>query len=157
PLCHPAGEAGDGASPRYGLTVRRARQCRAVRQRSVLTVAVLRACVAVLPLALAAAMPSCLLVTPLEEHASATGGSGHGGRTNVAQTGGRGGTATMVDANDEANPSTSCTTNDECIQKFGLDDPLSYRCRPSDHTCAKLKTEACPLVIGEAANPNAIF
>ena len=108
-------------------------------------------------LAAAAAMPGCLLVTPLgdkAERASASGG--HGGSTS-AKTGGRGGVANPADAGDETSGSFACSTNDECIRRLGVDDPFSYRCRPSDHTCTNLKTSECPLAYGEASNANALY
>jgi hypothetical protein len=97
----------------------------------------------------------CLLVTPLGDHAKSTGGNG--GAPTTAKTGGRGGVSGAADATDGTTPESSCTTNEECIKRLGLDAPASYFCRRADHACVALKTEECPLAYGEAANPNAIF
>lgn len=104
----------------------------------------------------------CLVITPLDDlpqvkSAAGQGGSSQGGKnaggttpTGGSNAAGQGGETPSGGA---PNPD-GCTSNAECV-RLSNDDPA--RCRPSDHTCVRLKNEACPIVVGDAASPNAIY
>lgn len=107
----------------------------------------------------------CMIVLPLDDLPGAGGKSagdaGAGGKHASAGAGSGatsfGGAAGDAGAGPVAGtPSTGdqCVTNAECVRR-GASEP--YRCRPSDHTCVALKSDACPLAYGDAANPNAVY
>jgi len=106
----------------------------------------------------------CLVVSPLEElpAAAGKGGKSAGGMNAAGTASGAsslGGAAAgeageAVSAGMTGQGSQECLTNAEC-QRKNASEP--YRCRPSDHTCVALKSEACPLAYGDAANPDAIY
>mgnify|MGYP001546845719 CR=1 FL=1 len=117
----------------------------------------------------------CLVVTPLDDlpgekiadnrGGEAHAGSGHGGTTQGGEAG-EGGEGAQPQGGSGATSGNAgnsgtggiapgaCQTNAECVQA-NADEP--YRCRPSDHTCVALRTDACPLVFGAVSNPNAIY
>ena len=84
----------------------------------------------------------------------ASGGTG-GSRAGTGGThasGGTGGTVVaMAGAGEGGAP--GCTTNTECTD--AAHEPSL--CRPSDHTCVALKTNECPVVYGDATDPNALY
>jgi hypothetical protein len=104
------------------------------------------------------AFAGCLVVTPLDDLPDATRGTGAAGSADGGSLAAHGG------ASDAGEPATSpggadpgenqCETNADCVRK-NADEPA--RCRPSDHTCVTLRDESCPVVWGDAADPNAIF
>jgi hypothetical protein len=115
----------------------------------------------------------CLVVTPLddlpgEKAADDRGGAGHagGGQAGMSEGGaaGEGGQAQGATAGTSGSGGTSgsagtpplgsCQTNAECVEA-AADEP--YRCRPSDHTCVALRSDACPIVTGAVSNPNAVY
>lgn len=114
----------------------------------------------------------CLVVTPLddlpaEKVADGRGGTGHAGSghagTNVGGAGGEGGEGAQPTGGKGGNSGSSgtggiapgsCQTNAECVEA-NADEP--YRCRPSDHTCVALRSDECPIVVGAASNPNAVY
>lgn len=104
----------------------------------------------------------CLLVTPLEDLPAASGGTRNDGATSGTDSGGSrtaggvGGEAGEgpVAGGGGSAPSGSCTTNAECIA-MSADEPA--RCRPSDHRCVSLRHDTCPIVVGDAADPNAVY
>ena len=110
-----------------------------------------------------AMMGGCLVVTPLDELPQPTsrergGASGNdGGVTGAspesAGAGGENAAGESLGGAGGKGGTGSCTTNAECIER-AEDEPAI--CRPSDHTCVTLATPDCPLVYGNAADPNAI-
>ncbi len=87
------------------------------------------------------------------------GGSAGQAGDGVTASGGRsgqgGGVASAGAAGDSSGGANdgACETNADC-SRAGFDEP--YRCLP-DHTCVALKSPECPLVIGEANQPHAVF
>jgi hypothetical protein len=109
-----------------------------------------------------ASATGCLVVTPLgdlpkAEGGTASGGSNHGGAPS-AGTAPAGGTEDAGQAGEAPNGGApnpdECRSNADCV-RLAADEPA--RCRPSDHTCAPLKNDACPLAFGDAAAENAVY
>ncbi len=97
----------------------------------------------------------CLLVTPLDDlptKSAASSGAGGGGKGQVIPVGGSespGGAGGAPDSGE-------CRTNADCAA-LGAGAP--YLCRPSDHACVPLLSEACTLAYDaeNAKDPNAVF
>jgi hypothetical protein len=104
----------------------------------------------------------CLLVTPLEQLPAASGGAQNNGGSGGADDGGSGTVAGASGAGGEpsgpgnggSRPGGACATNAECIAA-AADEPA--RCRASDKRCVPLAHETCPIVVGDAADPNAVY
>lgn len=82
----------------------------------------------------------------------ASGGAGSGAPSSGGAAAGEAGEGPSA-----GTPGTSdqeCRTNAECVRRSASEP---YRCRPSDHTCVALKSDACPLAYGDASNPNAVY
>ena len=118
---------------------------------------------ALLSAAALASAAGCLVVTPLDDLPSeqagsagsgANAGSGHGGTKPTSGTGGAAHAGEAPSAGEAGSSSGECKTNAQCVAR-AADEPA--RCRPSDHTCVTLKNEACPIAIGKAEDPNAIY
>jgi hypothetical protein len=98
----------------------------------------------------------CIVVQPLEDYPDkAAGGSsskaGSGGSDAAgSSTSGKGGTHSVAGGTFD-----DCKTNADCEEDSGGEP---YFCSPNTHACTKLKTEVCPLVIGDDVfDPNAII
>ncbi|RYZ09139.1 MAG: ABC transporter substrate-binding protein [Myxococcales bacterium] len=103
----------------------------------------------------------CLLVTPLDElpamrgEAPSTSGSGGVADGGASAAGGAAGEMSGAGSGGSGIfPDGTCQTNAQCIAE-AADEPA--RCRPSDHKCVPLRDEACPVVVGEAEDPNAVY
>lgn len=99
----------------------------------------------------------CLLVTPLDDLPASGGTSSSGtGTGGVSFAGGVGGEAGEPSGGGSGGllPGGPCQTNAECVAA-AADEPA--RCRPSDHQCVTLRHETCPIVVGDAADPNAVY
>jgi len=110
----------------------------------------------------------CLLVSPLDElpggGGTNAGGNGpggeHAGGMPSDSSGSSFGGAAAGEAGDggtagESSSVRECETNLECFKK---NDEQPSRCRPSDHTCVKLRSPTCTLNYGEGhKDPNAIY
>lgn len=101
----------------------------------------------------------CLLVTPLDDLPAAGGAQSKGGSGGTDEGGtstGGGGEAGERPSGGSggALPNGRCETNAQCIAA-NADEPA--RCRPSDHQCVSLRHDNCPIVVGDAADPNAVY
>lgn len=108
-----------------------------------------------------ASAAGCLVVTPLDDLPSKAASVNRGGASQASageagseQGGSLGVAGKTAQSGSGGTTSGECKTNAECV-KSAADEP--YRCRPSDHTCVSLRSEACPLVVGEVADPNAVY
>lgn len=103
---------------------------------------------------LAAFAAGCIVVQPLDDYpgqSAGTGGSASGGSDSggTSSGGGKAGTSNVGGA------TGSCDSNADCKPGSGSEP---YMCSQETHKCIKLKTETCPVVVGEkdSFNPNAI-
>jgi hypothetical protein len=118
----------------------------------------------------AAVLAGCLVFTPLDDlppsHGAETSGaaggaaayhpaeSGSSGATDTPDAGAGAGGEAGLPSGGKANSNGACETNADCSVRAS-DEPS--RCRPSDHSCVPLRSDACPLVYGPAQDPNALF
>jgi len=91
----------------------------------------------------------CAVLSPLEDIEPAGPDTAAAGGGGARDGGGSGGGDAGPDA-----ATAACTTHAECGERFADQES---RCRSSDGTCVRLKTQACPGVYGDWRDPNAVY
>jgi hypothetical protein len=109
--------------------------------------------------ALSAHVVGCMLVSPLEEFATAAAGTsslGAAGKPPNGGSSGQGGDGPQSGAAGHAGAQSNgeCRTNLDCMAG-AAGEP--YVCRASDRRCVRVKTEECPISYGMSSDPNAIL
>ncbi|HKY36439.1 MAG TPA: hypothetical protein VJN18_10895 [Polyangiaceae bacterium] len=99
-------------------------------------------------------LAGCLIVSPLEDHPEPQGFSGGGGKSSQAGSSSPSAGEAGEPSGGHGPSSEGCQTNEDCVRP-GAGAP--YRCRQSDHKCVQLSSDECPVVLGPAEDPSAIY
>ncbi len=116
--------------------------------------AVARTCL--LGAVLVCSFAGCLVVSPLEDHPGPAEGGGNDAGGTHSQAGSSSAAAGEAgETSGGKGPSPSgCQTSTDCIPSSA---DIPHRCRQSDHKCVRISSDECPVVLGPATDPNAIY